>query len=274
MTRQRSWHDCSVVEREVLHGGVTNAGVVIREGQCVLRPSNPRSELVHAFFRHVRAVGFDGVPEPVGVETDGRERLLFIPGDVAVRPFPAWSQTDEALASTAQLLARFHAAAQGFEPPPGAEWSQELADPEGGAVICHNDVCPENVVFRGAEAVALLDFDYAAPGRPIYDLASMARLWIPLDAPEHAHVPDRESFDPFERLRVVADSYGLPPGRAELVCAIEESMARNYEFVRPRVERGEPAFVKRWQLMGGQSRFDRRRDWFAQHRERFIEVLG
>ena len=49
-----------------------------------------------------------------------------------------------------------------------------MADPEGGPVVCHNDVCLENVVFRNGEAVALLDFDFAAPGRPVYDLACFA----------------------------------------------------------------------------------------------------
>lgn len=55
---------------------------------------------------------------------------------------------------------------------------------------------------------------------------------------------------------------------------IEGSMAHGGEFVRRRVERGEPAFVEMWEQMGGQARFDRRRDWFAQNRSRFVEMLG
>ena len=93
-SRFGSWHGCRVVEREVLQGGVANAGSVVREGNYVLQPANPHSELVHALFRHVRAAGFDGVPEPVGIDPDGRERLVFTRGDVAVPPFPAWSQTN------------------------------------------------------------------------------------------------------------------------------------------------------------------------------------
>ena len=42
--------------------------------------------------------------------------------------------------------------------------------------MCHNDVCPENVVFRDGIAVALLDFEFAAPGRPVYDVAQLARI--------------------------------------------------------------------------------------------------
>jgi hypothetical protein len=214
-----------VPEREVLQGGVANAGAVVREGAYVLRPSNPHSELIQALFRHVRAAGFDGVPEPVGIDPDGRERLVFIPGETAWPPFPTWCQTDTALGSIAELLARFHAAAQGFEAPAGATWNQELADPASGHVICHNDVCVE-------------------------------------------------SLDPTRRLRLVADSYGLPPGREELVRIIEQQMAAGGAFVRSRVERGEPAFVEMWERMGGEARYDRRRDWFAHHRDRFIDTLG
>lgn len=205
-----------MVEREVLQGGVANAGAVVREGAYVLRPSNPHSEVIHALFRHVRAAGFDGVPEPVGIDPDGRERLVFIPGETAWPPFPAWCQTDAALGSIAELLARFHAAARDSAAPMGATWNRELADPAGGSVICHNDVCVENVVFRGGVAVALLDVDFAAPGRPLYDLGVMARMCIPLDTPEDAAVWGREPLDPIRRLRLVADSYGLPPGREEL----------------------------------------------------------
>jgi aminoglycoside phosphotransferase (APT) family kinase protein len=59
------------------------------------------------------------------------------------------------------------------------EWSTELADRRGGPIEAHNDVCPENVVFRGGEAVALLDFDFVAPGRAIDDVGSTISMWAP-----------------------------------------------------------------------------------------------
>lgn len=263
-----------MTEREVLLDGVANAGAVVREGAFVLRPANSHTELIHALLRHVRAAGFDGVPEPIGIDPGGQERLVFIPGDVAWPPFPSWCQTDRALASTAELLARFHVAAQGFRTPADAVWDSELADPVGGQVICHNDVCIENVVFRQGVAVALLDFDFAAPGRPLFDLAAMARMCVPLDTPTDASVWGHEALDPFRRLRIVADSYGLPPGREDLVSTIEFSMARGAEFVRRHVERGEPAFAQMWERMGGQARYDRRQSWFARHRARFMDALG
>src|SRR5690606_19618639 len=73
-------------------GGVANAGQVVRIGGHVLRPSNPHSRSIHALLRTVRAAGFDGASLPVGVDAAGRERMVFIAGDVPIPPYPAWAQ--------------------------------------------------------------------------------------------------------------------------------------------------------------------------------------
>ena len=48
-------------------------------------------------------------------------------------------------------------------------------------------------MFRRGEAVALLDFDFASPGRRTYDLANFARMCVPTDddtgAPSSAGSP-------------------------------------------------------------------------------------
>lgn len=264
-------------DEEVLAGGVGNAGAVVRVGDHVLRPTSPHTPAIHALLDHVRAAGFGGMPEVLGVDPDGRERLRFVPGEVAVPPFPVWSQTDAVLASTASLLRRFHDAQAGFVAPPGATWSTEMADPDPGPdpVICHGDVCPENVVCRDGRAVAILDLEFAAPGRRTYDLAALARMCGPVDDPENAARTGRLGLDPAHRLRVAADAYGLPASdRDDLLDALAGQVGRGGEFVRRRVEAGEPAFVAMWEAMGGQTRFDRRRAWFAAERPRLRAALG
>ena len=258
----------------MLPGGVANAGAVLRVGDEVARPSNEHSETIHALLRHVRSVGFEGAPVPLRVGTDGREWLSYVPGDVPVPPFPAWSRADNVLGSTASLLRGFHDATESFAPPEGASWNKELSDPRGGEVICHNDVCPENVVYREGVAVALLDFDFIAPGRRVFDLASLASLCVPLDAPEDAARRGRAGLDPFTRLRLVADAYGLPPGRRELIALIAERFAEGGAFVRRRVDAGIPAFVQMWNETGGQERYERRRRWFDAEREHFLDAVG
>jgi hypothetical protein len=264
------------VDEEVeLAGGAANAGAVTRIGDIVLRPANPRSATIRALLLHLHEVGFDAVPKPLGVALDGRERFAFIGGEVPVPPFPSWSLTDQALASTSALLRRFHDAQASFVAPPDAAWSDEMADVGGAEVICHNDVCPENVVFRDGIAVALLDFDFAAPGRRLHDLSQLAKMCVPLDTDEDAARYGRGGLDPFHRLRVVADAYELPPDRSGLLDVIGESIAaaRTGGFVRRRIEQGEQAFIDMAVTMGGLERYERRHQWFERNRQQFADAL-
>jgi hypothetical protein len=255
-----------------LAGGVANAGAVVRVGDHVLRPATTRTPAIHDLLRRVRAQGFDGVPEPVGIDDDGRERLVYVDGDVPVPPYPDWAQTDGALVSVARLLRRYHDAVAGLDLH-AAGWNTEMADPDGGPIVCHNDVCLENVVFRDGEAVALLDFEFAAPGRPLFDVAAMARMCVPTD-------PDSSIFgwapnDAVARLRLVADAYGCAAAdRAELLDHVAGQIARGGAFVAARVAAGEQAFVEMWEKGGGMARFDRRRAWFAEQRGRFEAALA
>ena len=259
----------------MLHGGVANVGSVVRQGSNVLRPSNPHTPTIHAFLRHLRATGFEAASFPIGVDPDGRERLEYIEGDVALPPYPAWAQTDLALASAAALLRRLHDASVGFVAPPDASWSSEMADPEGGTVICHNDACLENLVYRNQVAVGLLDFDFAAPGRRIYDLAQFARMNVPMDSDDDAVLLGRTPpFDPLRRLRIVADAYGLASGRGEFLDVLGEGIRRGGEFLQRRLAEGNEAFAAMVAATGGMARFDRRRGWFAANRDRFADALG
>jgi hypothetical protein len=262
------------VDEEVLSGGVANAGAVTRLGDFVLRPSNPYTGSIHRFLSALRAAGFEGASLPAGVDVDGRERLRFIDGDVALSPYPAWVQTDTALSSVATLLRGFHDAARSFDPA-GCTWSAELADPDGGPIVCHNDVCLENVVFRDGIAVGLLDFDFAAPGRPLYDLVQFARMCVPVDDDLSAARQGWAPADRPARLRLVADAYGLDLAeRHELQRLLGDSIVRGGEFVRLRVVAGDPNFIRMWNEMGGMERFDRRSRWWAEHEPDFLETLS
>jgi aminoglycoside phosphotransferase (APT) family kinase protein len=221
----------------------------------------------------VTHAGFEGAPLPVGIDEDGRERLVFIDGEVPVAPYPDWSQSDTALASIAGLLRRLHDAALGFDPE-GLTWDDSLADPAGGTLVCHNDVCPENVVFRDGIAVALLDFEFAAPGRPVYDLAHLARLCVPIDDEvDQARLGWRPADRP-ARLRLVADAYGLDrDGRTELLAAMDDAIDCVEAAVRRSVAGGYPNFVEMWNRTGGGERYDRRRRWWTGHYDQFGSAL-
>jgi hypothetical protein len=262
------------VTEEVLRGGVANRGAVTRVGPHVLRPSNPHSPSIHRWLKTLRESGFDGVPLPVGIEDDGRERLEFIEGEVPLPfPYPPWAQSDDALASIAGLMRGLHDASASFDPS-GATWSFEIADPKGGTVVVHNDVCLENVVFRDGVAAGLLDFDFAAPGRPEYDLAQFARMCIPVEPQVDAEKLGWEPSDQPRRLRIVADAYGLDgAGRERLLSAMPDAVERSISFVMHRVEAGDPNFALMLEFLGGTERYDRRRQHWADHAADFAAAL-
>lgn len=259
---------------EVLHGGVANVGAVVRSGDHVLRPSNPFTPSIHRALIALRDAGFEGASRPIGVDADGRERLEFLAGDVATPPYPAWAQSDELLASIARLMRGMHDASLAVELEDGS-WSAEMADPHGGPVFCHNDVCLENVVARDGQAVGLIDFDFAAPGRRTFDVASFTRMCVPVDDDVNATRLGWADANRPARLRIALDAYGLEADeRAEVLALLDRSIAEGGEFVRRRAEAGEPGFVTMWREMGGRERYDRRRRWWIAARPDFQRALN
>jgi thiamine kinase-like enzyme len=210
---------------------------------------------------------------PIEIQMDGQERLDFIEGDVPIPPYPEWAQADDALASIAALMLRFHVASASVTAHLSM-WSEELADPSGGPIVCHNDVCMENVVFRSGVAVGLLDFDFAAPGRPLYDLAQFARMCVPIDDDMSAERLGWSITDNPARLRLVTDTYGLDAeARDSLLDCLDRSMNRGEDFVRNRVAAGDQNFIRMLEAMGGIERYERRKSWWENKREEFVTAL-
>lgn len=227
-----------------LLGGTANRGLVHRVGDTVRRPMRPTSAATHALLRHLEDVGFDGAPRVLGIDDAGREVLTYVPGDAVTVPLPDWGLTDDALRSTGELLRRFHDAVAGFDPTPHT-WSHPTPAEFRGGGIAHNDPNLDNVVFRDGRAVALIDFDLAAPGSPVWDLATAARLWAPLRSP--SDVFDARRGRGLERLRILVDAYGLDEqGRALLVTALRDAHDWMVAIVAEGARDGVPGFAAYW----------------------------
>jgi aminoglycoside phosphotransferase (APT) family kinase protein len=260
------------VDHELLPGGVANAGSVVRTGRHVKRPLLANATTLHALLRFLRASSDVEAPLPVAAE-DQAEVVEYLPGDVALAPYPGWVNSDRVLETLGRLLRRFHDATTRWEIPPGASWSQAFADPAGGPVICHNDVCIENVVFRDGRAAALLDFDFAAPGRRVWDVAQAARYWIPLTDPELPSATDRGVRDPIGRMRRFADAYGLDTdARRQFAEVVLESEHGARRFVASQAARGVAGFAAMWDEAAVR-RFDRKIAWIERHAHVITDAL-
>jgi len=252
-----------------LSGGIANPGAVVRIGNTVRRPTGAHTPAVHAFLRHLRHAGFDGAPVPHGVDEKGREILDFVPGEVALPPFPDWAWADDALVSVAALTRRFHDAAGSFIPPPDAAWGFEPPAGWRGRSVGHNDLSHENVVFRHGAPVGFIDFDFAGPADPVFDVAATAYYWMPLVAPQDLDV----NIDQAARLRLFADAYGLPRAdRRRFVDGLGAYLLWGEGMVTARIAAGESGFVEMARA-GWAERKSHAKQWYEAERSQLERAL-
>ena len=249
-----------------LVGGDVNVGenVVVRVGDTVRRPTGPHTPAVHALLRHFETIGFDGAPRIVGIDAKGRETLTFLDGIAALAPAPGG---DDVLLELGRLLRRMHEAQAGFVAPPDAAWQVSPLAPPPGGVICHNDLYPPNVIFREGRPVGLIDWDLAAPGDPLYDVASAAKHWVPLAQDERAERFGLPADRRGERLRLLCEGYELVRhDRLGLLDVVAHSNEMGYEIHRLYGgERRLPGWREMWDAGSGQELLARNA-WFEANR--------
>jgi hypothetical protein len=229
-------------------------------GDTVVRPTAPFRPATHALLAHLDAVGFDGAPRVLATGPV-TETLTYIAGRAAVPPFPEDILTDEALASVADLLRRYHRAVASFDPA-GYAWPRPVPARYRTGLVSHNDVYPANVVFRDGRAVALIDFDLAGPGSAVWDFAAAARLFVPLL--DEADVTDSRRGRALERLRIFLAASGLP--RAARVSVVDALLANHdwtYAIVTDAAAAGHAGFADHWRAVAPAA--GRARHWCERH---------
>ena len=198
--------------------------------------------------------------------------VSWVDGAVPVPPYAEWAMTDAALVSLGRLVRDYHDAVRSFSPV-ACDWSAEWADPGGGPVVCHNDLFPENVVFRDGVVVALIDFDMAGPGRPLWDLAIAAEEWAPLHAPG-ARPSSTDGLDPVRRVGLLARAYGLPPDRAEeLLTVVVEERSHSTQNVLALAAAGDPVWTAHIEETGFAERMAADQKWLTAQLPRMLAAL-
>jgi hypothetical protein len=263
-----------------LLGGDVSVGVV-RVGDTVRRPLGPNSAVIHAVLRHLEQVGFDGAPRLLGVDAQDREVLSFVDGEVAGRPRPAWIGDEDRLRSVAELLRRYHAAMVTFVLPDGVvpDWGvpalpglPQVEPEQPREVVGHQDITPENVVFTGGRARALIDFDLVKPTSRLLDVVNALIWWAPLADPVDRY-PEMVDLDSARRSRIFADAYGLDPGaRRDLVDVAVSGTARSLVLMKHRAETDGGGWRRMWDEGVGDT-ISRRGAWLRRERDTLTAAL-
>ena len=208
---------------------------MVRAGDTVRKPWTAATPAVHAFLRHVRSRGFAAAPEPLGRDEAGRQVLGYVPGVTAESRPP---MTAPELRRLGALVRGLHDAAADFVAPVGARWS--VAVPGDGAdLVCHGDLAPWNLVVDGDRWV-FIDWDAAAPGTRLWDLAYAAQTFAPLVAGG-----DPAADGP--RLRAVADGYRLDAaGRTALPDVLVRRTRAMYDLLERGSRTGGQPWARLW----------------------------
>jgi aminoglycoside phosphotransferase (APT) family kinase protein len=219
-----------------LEGGRQTPGIV-RVGKTVRRPTGPNTPFVHDLLCYLEAVGFGGAPRLLGVDEKGREILTYVEGEVPHYQ-GAYSLSDARLANVAALIRRFHDATAGSALAAGAE------------IVAHNELGPHNTVFVGDEPVAFIDWDDAAPGTRLFDLANA--VWSFADVGEEGGPVVEQA----RRIRLMCDAYGWEDTDA----IVEEIRADLRRALSNHERAGRPKAAAIFQRMA---------DWIDAHADEF-----
>jgi ribosomal protein S18 acetylase RimI-like enzyme len=208
-------------EIPLLGGDVTEG--VVRVGSTVRRPAGPHSTAIAAYLRHLESAGVAESPRHLGIDDKGRDILSFVDGDTAGRPMHAWTADPSVLSAIAGLQRRLHDASPlDLELPDGAAFSNPvhidgLPDAWDRAdVIGHNDLTPDNLIFRDRELVGVIDFDLAGPTTRLLDIVTTLIYWGPLRDPVDRD-PVLQDADAGARMRLYAAAYGLDPDQRSML---------------------------------------------------------
>jgi Ser/Thr protein kinase RdoA (MazF antagonist) len=153
---------------------------------------------VEAVLGFLEGRGFEGAPKALGRDGLGRQVLEFIPGVVAQASAPFGL---EELGRVGQLVRGLHDVMEDFQAPAEVRWQVPVPDPEGGELICHNDLAPWNLV-RDGERWVFIDWDNVGPSSRLWDLGYAATAFLPM-------VPKGDPSVDGPRLRALVDGYGL-----------------------------------------------------------------
>lgn len=213
-----------------LPGG--RVGGAVRVGDTVRRPAGPWTPAVHALLGHLRSAGLDGVPEARGLDDQGREILMLIPGRTIARDEIV---SDALLADGVSWLRRYHDVVARYRPAGEVPWRHGRRALGPGELVCHNDPAAYNWIADGDRVVGVVDWDMAGPGVPLDDLAFVAWMSVPLRVPAPVG-------DVARRLRLMVDAYG-GVGPVELLDHVRVRMSLAADRIEAGQRRGDPGLV-------------------------------
>ncbi|MGW1070579.1 phosphotransferase [Streptomyces aureus] len=144
---------------------------------------------------------------------DGTDEVLsMLYGEPAFTPWPEALRSSHGVGELGRWLREYHDAVRTFRPPVDARWQGQEEDWQPGMVIRHGDLGPWNSIWDEGQLIGFIDWDFAAPGHAIDDLAQLAWYAVPLrpmEQQQRASVTGSSTLQ--ARLHTLCTAYGEQP---------------------------------------------------------------
>jgi hypothetical protein len=147
----------------------------------------------------------------------------------------------DTLVAVAELLRGLHDATLDFVPPAEARWMLTMPGDLPVVVVCHNDFAPYNVVFANGRPVGAIDWETAAPGARVWDVAYAAYRFVPLSRGAPAELAGEAVRA--RRLALFCEAYGLGASDREILLATAaRRVAALRDLIVSEAASGNPVF--------------------------------
>src|SRR6266567_689796 len=171
-----------------LLGGRLTPGIV-RVGNTVRRSSKGNAAFVHDLLLVLEDQDFPFAPRFLEVDEQGRDILSYLEGET-------WSESgsglsDDLLVQAARAIRRYHDATAG----------SPLA--QGSEIVAHHELGPHNTIFHEGHLVGFIDWDDAAPGTRLRDLANAVYNYVDV-----SHWANQGASEQARRIQLMCAAYG------------------------------------------------------------------
>lgn len=170
-----------------LPGGRLTPGIM-RVGNTVRRPAKSNAAFVHDLLLFLEDQGFPFAPRFFGRDEQGRDILSYLEGETW--PDSSSGLSDDLLMLAARAIRSYHDATVG----------SRLA--QGHEIVAHHELGPHNTIFQENWLVGFIDWDDAAPGTRLPDLANAVYNYVDV-----SHWASQTASEQARRIRLMCAAY-------------------------------------------------------------------
>ncbi len=171
-----------------LLGGRLTPGIV-RVGNTVRRPPKGHVAFVHELLLFLEDQDFPFAPRFLGMDSRGRDILSYLEGQTW--PDSGAELSDDLLVQAAQAIRQYH------DLTAGSPLSQ------GYEIVAHHELGPHNSIFQDGHLIGFIDWDDAAPGTRLRDLANAVYNYVDV-----SHWSNQEASEQARRILLMCVAYG------------------------------------------------------------------